>query len=304
MRDILGKYWIDLAPRKVPHRGPVDDLGIPLHFLSRHPRGAGPIYHPVVIMQYALGNFDLALKGDAVAQDAFIRCAHWVQDNAVEERGGRFLVWPYSYPLRTPPVRPPWISGMAQGEALSVLVREFLRTGSGQTADVAQRAAKSFLYTVSDGGVITPTGNNSVFVEEYACLPSIHVLNGCLTGLFGLFEYLQVFPDSRLETIFEAGLHGAEKWLPDFDMGFWSRYSLGVRWHIATVHYHNLHIKQLRYFGRTFGRPAFSDRADRWEAYTRRAVNRWLHRRAEFLSLNGNRAMTVLSLNSLKYRKS
>jgi heparosan-N-sulfate-glucuronate 5-epimerase len=303
---VLGKYWISFVPSKVPHRGPVND-GIPLVLVRpngrvRPGRGARPTYDPIAIMQYALGNYGLALEGDAVAQDAFIRCVRWIQDNAVEEREGRFLVWPFNRPLRMPPVRPPWISGMAQGEGLSVLAREFLRTRSDRTADIARRAANSFLYTVSSGGIITPTGNNRVFIEEYAVLPSTHILNGCLTGLFGLWEHLRVFPDSQLQTIFEAGIDGVENWLPHFDMGFWSRYSLGIRCNIAPLHYHNTHIEQLRYFGRTLGRPAFSDRADRWEAYTRLPLNRRLHRCASFLSENGLRAATVLSLHRLKYR--
>jgi hypothetical protein len=120
----VGKYWLNLAAEKVPHRGPVDVNGIPMIFLPRHKRGPGPVYHPVAIMQHALGSYDRALAGDATAQEAFSRCARWVRDNAVKEHEGRFLAWFYSFPLRTPPVHPPWISGMAQGQGLSVLARE------------------------------------------------------------------------------------------------------------------------------------------------------------------------------------
>ena len=36
MPEVLGKYMVDYAPRKIPHRlGPFDDAGIPLFDLGR-----------------------------------------------------------------------------------------------------------------------------------------------------------------------------------------------------------------------------------------------------------------------------
>jgi heparosan-N-sulfate-glucuronate 5-epimerase len=295
------KYWAAFA-RKVPHPGPIDSNGIPLVIVHRHPRGRPPVYHPVAIFQYALANYNLALAGNAQAGDAFTRCVRWTEESAVEGSNRRFLVWLYTVPIWTPRVRRPWISGMAQGQALSVLARAFLQTGSSRTAEVAQRAAQSFAHTVTEGGVIVRTAKGGVFVEEIAAYPTLHILNGCLTGLIGLFEYLRVFPDPQLRAIFDAALDTAESWLPAYDTGFWSRYSLGVRWNLASVHYHRVHIGQLRYFGQTFGRQAFSDRADRWEAYARSPFNRGLQRIVEFFYLNANRVMTVSRLHALKYR--
>ena len=128
-----------------------------------------PVYHPVVIIQYALAHFDLSLSGNLDSENVFMRCARWLEDNAVEERNQRFLVWPYTYPLRTPPVPAPWISGMAQGQALSVLARSFKKTGSKATAEAATKVSRSFLYTVAEGGVITRFADGTCFIEEIAC---------------------------------------------------------------------------------------------------------------------------------------
>jgi hypothetical protein len=302
MQEMLGKYWSDLEFRKIPYRGPLDDAGIPLLYLRRHRRGDPPIYHPVAILQYALAHYNLALSGNAAAEAVFMRCARWVEENAVEEPRHRFLVWPYGFPLRTPPVRPPWISGMAQGEALSVLARAFLRTGSSRTADVARQAAQVFLYTISDGGVITRAADGRCFIEEIASPPALHILNGCLTGVFGLYEHLCLFPDAKLQAVLEAVIEGVAHWLPAFDTGYWSRYSLGVRWHLADAHYHKTHIHQLRYLGGLFSRPVFLSRADQWQEYERSRFNRARQRMTKALELHGNRGMTVLRLNGLKYR--
>jgi hypothetical protein len=294
-------YWAALT-KKVPHPGPLDPHGIPLVFVHRHPRGTPAVYHPVAIMQYALRNYNLRLAGDNEAGRAFSRCARWVEDNAVEDPKGRFAVWQYHFPTWTPRLRPPWISGMAQGQGLSVLTRAFLDTDSRRTAEVAHKAAQSFAYTVAEGGVISRPADGAVFVEEVAAFPTLHILNGCLTGLIGLFEYLRVFPNAQLQTIFDTALTTVENWLSAFDLGFWSRYSLGVRWDVASVRYHHVHISQLRYFAKTFERRAFAERAERWERYARSMMYRCLHRVVEFGFLNANRVMTGLSLNALKYR--
>ena len=302
MSAVLGKYWSDLAPRKIPHRGPLDDAGIPLSYLRCHRPGAPPIYHPGAILLYTLANYDLALSGEASAEERFMRCARWVEANAVEEPGQRFLIWLHDFPLRTPPVQPPWISGMAQGEALSVLARSFLRTRSSRTADIAQRAARAFLHTVSEGGVIVRASDDRCFIEEVAHPSAIHILNGCLTGVFGLYEYLRVFPDPPLQAVLEACLQGVENWLPAFDTGYWSRYSLGIRWNVADVRYHGVHIRQLSYLGNLLDRPALIRRASAWQGYERSRRSRSLQRLAWSLQLQSNRAMTILRLSRLKYR--
>jgi heparosan-N-sulfate-glucuronate 5-epimerase len=304
---ILGEYMKDASPgvswaaHKANWSGAVDSNGIPLHDLGGV-RLSGVTYHPVVITQYALAHWNRAQNGNADSERTFLRCARWLEENATEEPGGRFLTWLYTYRLRTPPMSAPWISGMAQGKALSVLARAFQTTASPRTADVARRAAKGFLYTVSDGGLITRDRAESCFIEEFAALPPIHVLNGCLSGFVGLFEHDQLFPDPSVAAVLTACIAGVEKLLPAFDTGYWSKYCLGMRWRISPVHYHRVHIKQLRYLGNLLRRQTFLDRATLWESYERSRVNRARQRVVEWLQLNANRTMTVLRLNLLKYR--
>ena len=90
----------------------------------------------------------------------------------------------------------------------TVFARSFQRTGSSRTANVAQKAARSFLYTVREGGVVTRPSIGTCFIEEVAYPPAIHILNGCLCALVGLFEHLRVFPDSQIQSVFEACVRG------------------------------------------------------------------------------------------------
>jgi heparosan-N-sulfate-glucuronate 5-epimerase len=304
MKETLQQYADDdFTRRKVPHHdGPLDEAGVPLCDAHRFRLSGPPIYQPVVIAQYALAQHNLALNGKPGAKEIFMRCAKWLEDNAVEEMKGRFLVWPYSYPLRTPSIPAGWISGMAQGVGLSVLARSFYRTGSSRTAEVAERVAKSFLYRVEEGGVIFRFPNETCFIEEVAHLPALHILNGCQAALIGLFEYLSVFADPKLQTILEASVQGIDDLLPEFDTGYWSLYSLGVRWHLASRHYHRVHVRLFRDLGNLLNNRQFLNYADRWESYQLSMFNRIRHDTTEFLQVNARRTMTILQLDSFKYR--
>ena len=59
----LAEYMVDYSTRKIPARfGSLDDKGIPLFEPQRSRRRGPPIYHPTVIIQYALAHHELALK--------------------------------------------------------------------------------------------------------------------------------------------------------------------------------------------------------------------------------------------------
>jgi heparosan-N-sulfate-glucuronate 5-epimerase len=303
MKEILGKFADDdFTRRKVPHQEPLDEAGIPLRDPRKLRLSGPPVYHPVMIAQYALAQYNLALDGKSEAEEIFIRCAKWLEDNAVEEPQQRFLVWPYSFPLWTVSVPAGWISGMAQGEGLSVLARSFQKTGSSRTAEVAERVAKSFLYRVEEGGVIFRFPNETCFIEEIAYPPFLHILNGCQVALIGLFEHLSLFPNRKLQTVLEACVQGIEDLLPQFDTGYWSLYSLGLRWNLASRHYHRVHVRLLRDLGKIVNSATLSNRGDLWEEYQMSQLNRLRHYGTEILQINSRRVMTLLQLNSLKYR--
>jgi len=303
-RVVLSRYMVDYTKTHIPTTfGPLDGEGIPLFDPGLVRLTGAPLYHPIVIIQYGLAHHDLALDGDGEAKEVFVKCTRWLEENATEEALGRFVVWPYTFPIRTPRVRPPWISGMAQGQALSLLARAFLKTQSARTAEVAHRAARSFCCTVRDGGVVSVSESGAYIIEEVAHPSAIHILNGFLYGLFGLYEYLKVFEDADLQPVFEKCLRGVEEILPLFDMGWWSRYSLGVRWNVATPYYHDVHIRQLKHLAVLLNRPQFDLYAQRWEAYGQSSSLRLRRTVLGAVEVNVNRVLTVARLDRIKYRR-
>lgn len=301
---MLSRYIVDYTKTKIlPRFGPLDATGIPL-FDPKFVRLKGePVYHPIVIIQYGLAHHDLALEGNKESENIFLNCAGWLTDHAVEEPEKRFLVWYYPFRMLTPPVSSPWISGMAQGQALSLLARAYQRTNSSKTAEIAHRAAQSFNYELNKGGILSRTVAGNCFIEELAYYPATHILNGCLYAIFGLFEYLSVFPDHRLENVMEKCVLGVEEVLPAFDMGWWSRYSLGIRWNLATSYYHNVHIHQLKYLAELLNRPEFDYYAKRWESYCQSNSLRLRSKWHGVIEVNINRLLAITRLDRIKYLK-
>lgn len=93
------------------------------------------------------------------------------------------------------------------------------------------------LGRTGEGGVVSELRSGALFIEEVAHEPAIQVLNGCLYGLFGLYEYAQVFDDAEMRLVLERCVQGVDEALPLFDMGWWSRYSLGLAgiWRLPTT---------------------------------------------------------------------
>jgi len=72
--------------------------------------------------------------------------------------------------------------------------------------------------------------------------------------------------------LFEEGLKTAENALPDYDLGFWSRYNYcQANFHPAvdpaTVTYHRLHISQLTVLSRLVSSSIFDEYLEKWQAY-------------------------------------
>ena len=98
------------------------------------------------------------------------------------------------------------------------------------------------------------------------------VLNGKIFALCGLHEFTRVFPRNNLgKKLFEDGVQTLTKVLPEYNLGFWSRYNLcKADWHPetdpATISYHRLHITQLNLLFKMTGVGIFKNYAEIFKA--------------------------------------
>lgn len=249
----------------------------------------------VTVAQYGLGAYERWLDGEG---------EQWL---AAALRSGRHLcdcqepsgAWLHHRPFaHTFPVKAPWCSAIAQGEAASLLVRLHQQTGEERFAQAALLALAPLRRPLAAGGVGDRLGG-TVWFEEYPCQPASHVLNGFIFALWGLRDVAVALGDGDARALFAAGVESLVANLRRYDTGYWSLYSLfphPVR-NVASSFYHDLHINQLEATNRLAPHPQLAAARARWAAYAtsarsrRRALahkaafrllvprNRWLARR-------------------------
>lgn len=236
----------------------------------------GTFYHPIRIAQFALHRYgEWLASANSVARDDFLTHARWLREN--QQRHGLAGLYRFAFAWGKYGAEPGWCSAMAQGEAISVLLRaEHIAPGNGY-GDAAVRAAVPFAHDIGRGGVVWRDGKN-VFFEEIANEHAPHVLNGCIFALWGLWELRERTGSGWLDPLIEDSVSTLKRWVDHFDTGWWTLYSLlqtsNGRRHVATLKYHQFHVAQMHVLGQMFGEPAFAQAAARWSAYTGRNENR------------------------------
>jgi hypothetical protein len=262
----LGTYYVEWDPRE-------GIFGEDWDKARRDENGVicdGPGYHAIRISQYALHLYGRwSREADAQAREGFLQHAVWLRD--AQQRCGEIEgMYCFGFPWTKYGAGSGWRSAMAQGEAISVLLRAAqLAPGSGFDS-AAARAAEPFKRAIEHGGVVWRDDRNAFF-EEVANEHAAHILNGCIFAFWGLWELHCRRNEPWEATLLERVSTTLQKWLPVYDTGWWSRYSLlraaSGRPHVATLKYHAFHIAQLRVLGAMLNESRFVTVADRWENY-------------------------------------
>jgi len=269
-KDRLGEYHMSLR-HAADYPGPFDDTGVPkLDYRG----GIGQQYNPLATAQYGLAHYNRYRQtGAAHSRHSFLVQARWLRDT-LAPNGQGVPVWSYQFDWEyREPLRAPWYSGLAQGQAVSALVRAHAETGDPGFLDAARSALRSFEVPLTEGGIAYRDRDGHLWFEEAIVDPPTHVLNGFIWASWGLFDFHLHTGDERAGDLFAEAVQTLLAHLPDYDVGYWSLYELGHRLSmVASTHYHKLHVVQLRVMHRLTGEHTFLDFADRWEAYLR---SRW-----------------------------
>jgi hypothetical protein len=119
--------------------------------------------------------------------------------------------------------RPPWVSSLAQGTALSALSRGAVRLKDTKYFDAA-RSALGIFKTPPPTGVLDATAAGAHYLQ-YSYAPKLHIVNGFTQSLNGLHDFATLANDAEGRALFAAGERELRVELPTFDTGAWSLYS-------------------------------------------------------------------------------
>ena len=264
--DRLGEYYMTFF-QKADYAGAYDSEGIPM---LDYRGDVGLQYNPIAIAQYSLGNFNLfARTHDAQRREKFLRAADWLVANLEMNPLGTWVWnhhfdWEYRSPLKAP-----WYSALAQGQALSALVRAHSVTGDERYLGAATTGFEAFVKPISEGGVAYTDLDGYYWLEETIVEPPTHILNGFLWAAWGLYDYHLHTGDPVARDLFDRSERTLAAKLYLFDAGYWSLYEQsGTRLQMLTSpFYHRLHIVQLEVMGRLTGNQVFFDMGARWQRF-------------------------------------
>ncbi len=263
--DRVEGYYIDLGP-KADYDGLFDADGIPL---LNYYGSVGVQYNPCAVAQYALGLWERFYDTNETSLRARFLCqAGWlVRQLATRPSGVRG--WEYQFQSdKKFSLKVPWMSALAQGQAMSALLRAYVITNQTRYLDTAHAAFQAFTIPIAEDGFLLNEGGQTFF-EEFPSHPPSYVLDGFMFSLFGVYDYALITSDAKAMTLFTQAVDTLENLLPEYDLGFWSRGDLLKRWPpmIASPFYHNLHIQQLLALFALTRRPRLAEYAQRWAIY-------------------------------------
>ncbi|MCJ7811696.1 D-glucuronyl C5-epimerase family protein, partial [bacterium] len=135
--------------------------------------------NPVTIAQYGLDNWELYLQTqDEKYVDILLLQADWLVEH--QEAGE----WLYDFDVKERSLQKGWISAMAQGKAISLLLRVWQFTYDSIYFQSARKAFGIFQLTLDQNGVSFFESDSSIWFEEYPnSLEPTHVLNGHIWAL-------------------------------------------------------------------------------------------------------------------------
>lgn len=225
VNEIKG-YYNDLREKVV--NGPsLADYEIPQYYKDNGEK----FTFSIGVMQYGLASYDLFLEtGEQKHLNKMFLCADWAVSN--QKENGGWETFSHLYPNHP-------YSAMAQGEGVSLLLRAHKESKNEKYLSAANKAVYFMLVPTDQGGVCISNGKDLIF-KEYTERPI--VMNGWIFAVWGLFDYVKAVNDPKIGAAYEKSLATLERYIPHYDLGYWTRYDYSDR--IAAPFYHKLHIDQ------------------------------------------------------------
>lgn len=267
----IGRYPVSMDV-KADYPGQLDEEGVPVVFWGRDGR---PSPSPVNIILYGLGSHDIFIRTrDQRYHRQFVSVLHWLKNHSAPL--GKGIGWPCQVDMSFYGLKGPWSSSIVQGLALSLLVRGYQLEASGPWSSLAYQTWLGFHLPITEGGFCREV-DRGVIYEEYPGPELDCVFNGMCCALIGLWECWRSGLVSEAAVDFHRGVSGLRSYLPRFDYGNWSLYSLNGylgKALLASPYYHRANGLLAQVVGLMAEEAEFCIHGERWIKSSKSTIRR------------------------------
>lgn len=249
----------------------INESGIPIvDYGYSHGIFIGKQMNPVAISQQALYYESEYQKGNESCKQLFLNNANYLVENSIQYEN--YTLWQYNYPWPAYNLTSPWVSAMAQGQGLQVLIRAYNMTDDKKYLDATHLTLNSFYVEVKDGGV-TYKDENGWWYEEYVTGTDVQprVLNGMIFSLFGIYEYYEFTGDKDAKYLFDQGITSLKNNLYRYDAGDWTYYD-AIGHSKVGVGYSKIHVNQMLQLYKLTKDPFFKEYYEKFNKYDQNPV--------------------------------
>lgn len=192
------------------------------------------VFNPVTASQYGFACFDYYKDKTTAPKLKVILMP--IYERLLQEHPNYL----YHFPLVKYKMDPSWQSALAYSNVLSFYLR-MLQFDSSATV-----AIKEIILILSRDSILKLKYKNyGIWYEEYPSPTPSLVLNGFVSVIISLYEYLLVFKDNLIEEILEQSIKCLLEMLEYFDNGIYLKYDL-VTGHPVQQLYYNPHYYEFR----------------------------------------------------------
>jgi D-glucuronyl C5-epimerase C-terminus len=164
------------------------------------------------------------------------------------QRGRRFIAWEYMFDFGGG--SPPWISAMAQAEAIKAYARAGRLLDRPEYFRTAARSLGAY-QTRWPIGVRAQGPLGGTYYLQYSFAPRLRIFNAFFAAVMGLHDYARLTGDERARKLFRRAEPEARREVRYSDLGDWSLYNW--RGHASDRSYHELLREVLQGLGIRLG---------------------------------------------------
>jgi heparosan-N-sulfate-glucuronate 5-epimerase len=268
----LGMYYQDISPSIVHIKNGIfaslDEDGIPYVVAGKSRK-----YYIILTIQYGLSCYDLLQKEIEIKENTLRlqNCLNWIDDQKEEFKDS--YVWRSDYNEQYS-ISKGWISGMYQGQAISLYLRAYQLFNIKRYLNTAEKTFSSFSIDYEDGGFKRIDDKGCIWFEEYPTEKPSFVLNGFIYAMFGILDFYRVTKRTDAKLLWESCVHTLIVNLPKYDVWYWSVYDQLKQELVSYYYQKNVHLPLMKIMFELTDNQLFEEYAVKWE----RNLNNPIHR--------------------------